>query len=132
MKLPKKALSPAINDPGTAFSVLNLITRLLIENYDLQNKDKAYSYDRIGLQEINTSDFITQSIDAIARDGALNIEVALRVQKTLFAIYKNSKNKILKETSKTQAKNAMDRSLSVLLSDFDKTRLKEKYIKFFE
>lgn len=128
----QKALSPAINDPGTAFSVLNLITRLLIENYDLQNKDKAYSYDRIGLQEINTSDFITQSIDAIARDGALNIEVALRVQKTLFAIYKNSKNKILKETSKTQAKNAMDRILSVLLSDFDKTRLKEKYIKFFE
>ncbi|QCD51765.1 putative protein (DUF2254 domain) [Campylobacter sp. RM16192] len=100
----QKALSPAINDPGTAFSVLNLITRLLIENYDSQNKDKAYSYDRIGLQEINTGDFITQSIDAIARDEASNVEVALRVQKTLFAIYKNSENEILKEVSKIQAK----------------------------
>lgn len=127
----QRALSPAVNDPGTAFSVLNLITRLLLEDTLDASKDKAYIYDRIGIKDIDTSDFITQSIDAIARDGAANVEVALRVQKTLFAIYKNSGSKILKETAKAQAKIALDRSLSLLVSEFDKSRLSDKYNLFF-
>lgn len=127
----QRALFPAVNDPGTAFSVLNLIARLLLDESVLQDKDKAYIYDRIGVKDLDISDFITQSIDAIARDGASNVEVALRVQKTLFAVYKNSEDEILKSVSKAQAKTALDRSLSVLVSDFDKARLSKKYGEFF-
>lgn len=127
----QRALSPAINDPGTAFSVLNLMARLLLDDSNSKDHDKAYVYDRIGVKDLDVSDFITQSIDAIARDGASNVEVALRVQKTLFAIYKNSGSKILKETAKAQAKIALDRSLSLLVSEFDKSRLIDKYNLFF-
>lgn len=127
----QRALSPAVNDPGTAFSVLNLITKLLLEDLGLKDDNKAYIYNRIGIKQIDKSDFITQSIDAIARDAAANIEVALRIQKTLFAVYKNSDDEILKTASKTQAKTALDRSLSVFVSDFDKNRLSRKYNELF-
>ena len=88
----QRALSPAVNDPGTAIAVINTLTRVLIDarpNGASDNEgagDAPPEFDRLTMPELDEGDFITQSFEAIARDGAGIFEVQVRMQKVLAAI----------------------------------------------
>ena len=88
----QRALSPAVNDPGTAIAVMNTLARVLIDarpgsaSEDEQAGDVPPDFDRLTMPELDESDFVTQSFDAIARDGAAIFEVQARMQKVLAAI----------------------------------------------
>lgn len=127
----QKALSPAINDPGTAFGALNFILQLLVNHTDCLDPKKAYMHDSIGIKDIDESEFITQSIDAISRDAATNVEVGLRIQNTLYGIFKNSYKKSLQEVAKSQAKISLKRAINSLVDEIDKQRLINKHHELF-
>ncbi len=80
-----RALSPAVNDPGTAIYILGVFVRLFalwcapIKDSDL----RACVYDRVEVPELSIADMFDDAFTAIARDGAGAIEVAGRLQKTL-------------------------------------------------
>ena len=78
-EIASKALSPGINDPGTALDILVRATRLLEAwaHRDRRRRDKP-AYDRIHAPEIATGDLFDDAFDAIERDGAGLVEVALR------------------------------------------------------
>ena len=80
-----RALSPAVNDPGTAISVLGTLTRLFaLWREAAQTEDLAEAkFDRIEVPEISVRDMFDDAFTAIARDGASTVEVAVRLQKTL-------------------------------------------------
>mgnify|MGYP003671667537 CR=1 FL=1 len=80
-----RALSPAINDPGTAINVLGVMLRLFIlwVNPEKACKAEKPKYDRIAAPEISLKDMFDDAFTAIARDGAGVVEVSLRLQKTL-------------------------------------------------
>lgn len=79
----QRALSPAVNDPGTALTVINNLTMLLTDT-EAEPQDTAYPHLSIG--SANYTDLIRQPFDPIARDGAGNCEIQIRLAKALGAI----------------------------------------------
>ncbi len=83
-----KALSPGINDPGTAINVIGTLVRLFtlwqspLEKAELQK----IIHDRVSVPELRTEDLFDDAFTAIARDGAGMVEVAIQLQKALGAL----------------------------------------------
>ena len=78
-----RALSPGINDPGTAIALLGSLARLFILWAEPCEDPKPPEYDRVEVPELSTRDMFDDAFTAIARDGAGAIEVVVRLQKVL-------------------------------------------------
>lgn len=74
-----RALSPGINDPGTAIGVLGSLHRLFA---GLARKEaaEAPTCDRVAVPALALDELFDDAFNAIARDGAGIVEVALRLQ----------------------------------------------------
>jgi uncharacterized membrane protein len=82
-EIASRALSPAVNDPGTAIDIIGALVRLLYNwaNVANQNEQSVVEFDRVAVPEIMLDDMFDDAFNAIARDGAGTIEVMLRLQK---------------------------------------------------
>lgn len=80
-----RALSPGINDPGTAIDVIGTLVRLfaLWNEPAKADKDAGPKYDRVEVPALAIGDMFDDAFTAIARDGAGTVEVAVRLQKAL-------------------------------------------------
>ena len=80
-----RALSPAVNDPGTAVYILGVFVRLLAQwcEPDAEGETQACEHDRVEVPQISIQDMFDDAFTAIARDGAGAVEVAGRLQKSL-------------------------------------------------
>ena len=82
-----RALSPAVNDPGTAIDIIGTLVRLF--SYwagDPETPDDAPIYDRVEVPAMRARDMFDDAFTAIARDGAACVEVGVRLQKALTAL----------------------------------------------
>ncbi len=88
-EIASRALSPGINDPGTAVSIINSYVRLFHLWFKKNDYDTSpdVKYTRIEVPEIEASDIFEDAFRPISRDGASNIEVMIRMQKALTSIY---------------------------------------------
>ncbi|WP_051559773.1 DUF2254 domain-containing protein [Marinobacterium jannaschii] len=87
-EIASRALSPAVNDPGTAIDVIGSLVRLFTL-WARTAPDSAVSdtyYDRIEIAELSIDDMFEDAFSAIARDGASMLEVAIRLQKGLYSL----------------------------------------------
>lgn len=87
-EIASRALSPAVNDPGTAIDIIGTLLRMFViwtDNYE-EVDSEAVEFNRIAVPELSASDMMDDAFNAIARDGAGTIEVALRLQKTFEAL----------------------------------------------
>ncbi len=113
-----RALSPAVNDPGTAISIIGTLLRLFAQWNETADVDQSARFDRIEAPEILTGDMFDDAFVAIARDGAGVVEVAVRLQKalrTLAAIGGPS----MREAAEHHARMALKRAESALDMDED-------------
>ena len=80
-----RALSPAVNDPGTAIDIIGTLVRLFVlwNESDAKEDGQAPKYDRVEVPKIAEADLFDDAFTAIARDGAGTVEVAVRLQKAL-------------------------------------------------
>lgn len=80
-----RALSPAVNDPGTAIDVIGVLVRLLIEWGTPRETERGHAvlYDRISVPPLSEEDMFDDAFTAIARDGASAVEVILRLLRAL-------------------------------------------------
>lgn len=76
-----RALSPAVNDPGTAIDVIGVFVRLFTEWTAPRPVDQRneVTYDRISVPALDESDLFDDAFTALERDGAPAIEVVLRL-----------------------------------------------------
>lgn len=83
-----RALSPAINDPGTAIAILGRQLAVLTRWADVTQQPAACEvlFDRIYVPPLKASELLRDCFTPIARDGAGAVEVMLRLQKTLAAL----------------------------------------------
>jgi len=81
-----RALSPGINDPGTAIDIVGRLTRVLAQLAQPPSDLKPQCYDRIVVPMLVPDDLFDDAFSVIARDGAGAIEVAIRLQKALNAL----------------------------------------------
>lgn len=125
-EIASRALSPAVNDPGTAIQIIGSHIRLFCSwNTDqkLTNSKKEF-YDRIAVPEIVISDLFEDAFRPIARDGAANIEVMIRLQKS-FQILSKSTNPHIQSSSLHHSYQAFERAKIALKLDADLLLLKE-------
>ncbi len=80
-----KALSPAVNDPGTAIDVVGSFVRLFAEwaKPAKNGKPPACHYDRVFIPAISVHDMFDDAFWSLARDGAGSVEVMSRLLKAL-------------------------------------------------
>ncbi|SIO54168.1 Uncharacterized membrane protein [Rhodovulum sp. ES.010] len=75
-EIASRALSPGLNDPGTAIDVISRLERLLAE---CDPPDDEVRYPALWAPSISSDDLVEDAFDAIARDGAGMIEVMRRL-----------------------------------------------------
>ncbi len=87
-EIASKALSPGINDPGTAIQIIGSLERLFFlwnESFENDQKNETL-YDCLTVPRISMIDFFDDAFRPVSRDGAGNIEVMLRLQKVFKSI----------------------------------------------
>ncbi len=84
-----RALSPGVNDPGTAITVLPHQMELIHE-WTLRRKERGQSstehkcrYSQVWVPPIEADDLVLDAFGPIARDGAGMVEVVIRLLKAL-------------------------------------------------
>ncbi|WP_373356760.1 DUF2254 domain-containing protein [Pseudoroseicyclus sp. CXY001] len=78
-----KALSPGINDSGTAIDVITRVGRILSSFEREEAHTGAPTYPRLHVPALDPEDLVSDGFGAIARDGADRLEVQLRLQDVL-------------------------------------------------
>lgn len=78
-----KALSPGINDPGTAIGVIGTLVRLFVLWQEPTGPEDLETeiYDRVAVPLLRLDDMFEDAFAAIARDGSGTIEVVVRLLK---------------------------------------------------
>lgn len=80
-EIASRALSAAVNDPGTAIDIIGSFVRLFSLWARVDKDDLEVKYDRVFVPELSLRDMFDDAFNVIARDGAATIEVGLRLQK---------------------------------------------------
>lgn len=81
-----RALSPGVNDPGTAIGILAVQQRLLTLWAEAATDAAAPSLNRVAAEAVSASDLFEDAFAPLLRDGAGMVEVGLRLQKALAAL----------------------------------------------
>ena len=116
-----RALSPGINDPGTALDVIARQTRLL--TLWSQGRDTAeVEYPRLHMVPLSDADLFEDAFMLLARDGAHMIEIQLRLQKSLQAL-QTLGSPVFKAAAHAQARSAAERALDGMKAPCDLRRL---------
>lgn len=87
-EIASRALSPAINDPGTAIVVTGTFVRLFVlwNEYGKADDVSRVEFDRVAVPELSMADMFDDAFTGIARDGASSVEVVVRLLKALEAL----------------------------------------------
>jgi uncharacterized membrane protein len=113
-----RALSPAVNDPGTAIDIIGTFVRLFadwVEPLEEEN-DEEIRYERITVPTLSISDMFDDAFTSIARDGAGIIEVQIRLQKAFRALDALDDDRLSAAAMKHSAR-ALDRASGKLQLD---------------
>jgi uncharacterized membrane protein len=82
-----RALSPGINDPGTAIEVIGSSLRLISKIQAVLEEDRAPKWSKnLYVRPVNPEEVIDDAYGAISRDGAKMVEVGIFLQKALGSI----------------------------------------------
>jgi uncharacterized membrane protein len=84
-EIASRALSPGINDPGTAIDIIGTLVRLFVRwaQAGVETDPPEIEFDRVEIPALSPGDLFDDAFGAMARDGAGMLEVAIRLQKAL-------------------------------------------------
>ncbi len=128
----QRALSPAVNDPGTAIDVLGTVTRLLCDwaaaarhaAGDGLRPRPAPRYPRVRLRALDPCDLLDDVYAPLARDSAGMLEVAIRLHKSLATLAALG-NLALRDAARVEATRALQLADARLVLAEDRERLHE-------
>lgn len=86
-EIASRALSPAINDPGTAIDIIGTLVRVMapLAQHD-KDQEEEPRYPDVHVPAVEIADFFDDAFSGLARDGAPMVEVSIRLQKALYAL----------------------------------------------
>jgi uncharacterized membrane protein len=117
-EIASRALSPGINDPGTAISIIGSYVRIFTLWLKNENEHTTLKvkYDRIEVPEISLADMFDDAFRPIARDGAGNLEVMLQLQKAFKSVHFIASPEV-KEILHSHSRQAYERAKYANYSD---------------
>lgn len=121
-EIASRALSQAVNDPGTAIDVISRAIRVLAV-CDEQPDDIQVMYPRLFVTPVRLEDLFDDLFVPIARDGASIVEVGLRLQKA-FITLSGFRSADFKAIALQHSKSALKRAeaTSIIEEDLNKLR----------
>jgi uncharacterized membrane protein len=119
-----RALSPAVNDPGTAIAVIGSQVRLLSEWADATRRSPDCEYPDVTVPPLRAGDLLEDGFTPIARDGAGIFEVGVRLQKALGALARLG-NAELREAALFHSRLALEQAEQKLGTRFHLDRLRK-------
>ena len=123
-EIASRALSRAINDPGTAIDVLGRAVRVLaIWSTPPEPAEDDVRYPQVYVPGIDVADLFDDLFTPIARDGAALVEVGIRLQKALLALARSGDARFVR-CAQHQSQLALQRALAVLVIEHDKQLLR--------
>ncbi|PMC17349.1 DUF2254 domain-containing protein [Oligella urethralis] len=128
----QRALSPAVNDPGTAIQVMYDLMSLLIEEVETDEAQASDSgFDRLSIVAIDYQEWLVDAFLPLMRDGGHMLEVNLVMQKVLAGIAQHAPESGVRHAAKEVAEVALERAEKALVFDADRQRLREKHERLF-
>jgi uncharacterized membrane protein len=121
-EIASRALSPAVNDPGTAIDIIGRATRVLLVAAKARAVRKEAACPAVRVPALAPDDLFDDAFLPIARDGAGMIEVQLRLQKALEALAR-TEDKPFREAALSLSRQALDYGLGALTSEAERKRL---------
>lgn len=118
-----RALSPAVNDPGTAIAVLGIQTRLMDEWQRHISSENEVEYENVEVNPLDPNDLLDDAFTAISRDGAAFFEVGTRIQKSL-AILANCGNESIAKAARRHSSLALEQAMNSLPTDYHRKIIK--------
>lgn len=126
-EIASRALSPGINDPGTAIGVIAVQQRLLTLWHDLHQEApeaEQVNCPRVMAPAVSTIDLFEDLFGPLTRDGAETVEVGIRLLKTL-ATLASFKDDTYGAAARQIASAALGQAEEALVLERDKARLRE-------
>jgi len=120
-EIASRALSPAVNDPGTAIEVLEAGTRVLAAILRYEPKSEHASSPGIDMPPFSFPDLLEDLYRPISRDGAGIVEVGIRLQKSLVSL--RAIEPLSATDCRREADDALNRARAGLSSSADRERL---------
>jgi len=127
-EIASRALSPAVNDPGTAIDVIGRSVRILAEwrrvgeQAAAERGGEAVRHPRLWVPPLNEAEFFDDLFNPIARDGASLVEVQIRLQKALAALAELG----FPEPARRHGRLALVRAEAALVAEEDKANLRQR------
>ncbi len=119
-EIASKAMSPAINDPGTGIDIIGTFVRLFTAWAAKPESDDPppITYDRVHVPELSLNDLFDDAFNAVSRDGAGMLEVATRLQKAFQSLAATG-NPDMKKVAIEHARRALSHSEQALKNPFE-------------
>lgn len=114
-----KALSPGVNDAGTAIDVITRIGRILSDYKDETQSTPDEVLEYLYVRPLDPSDLLQDGFRALSRDGAGTLEVQVRLQQTLFGLTRHP-DKGLCNAAREMARVELQRALSAMTFEQDR------------
>lgn len=118
-EIASKALSPAMNDPGTAIDVISRAVRILSRLGDREGGNVAVECPRVWVPPITAHECFNDIFAPIARDGAGVIEVQLMLQNAYYALSVHAPL-VLAHAARQHSKTALVRAQGTLVLEEEK------------
>ncbi|WP_313613711.1 DUF2254 domain-containing protein [Agrobacterium sp.] len=122
-EIASRALSPAVNDPGTAIDVISRSIRVLAV-WDEQRDAVEMQYPRLYVTAIKLEDLFDDLFLPIARDGASILEVGMRLQKA-FITLSGFGDPEFKTVAGRHSKLAVTRAAATAMIDEDLDKIRQ-------
>lgn len=125
-----RALSPAINDPGTCIDIIGTVVRLFVGWSEAQVKhagEAEIKYPRVHMQAMQEADMYDDVFPSIAREGAHMREIGIKLQKA-FAALALSKHRPMSIPARQHAEDALARAMSAMTFEMDRESLRQSAI----
>ncbi len=126
-EIASKALSPGINDPGTAIDIITRVGRIL-SSYsseavdDNEAREDGPELDRLWVPPLMPADLLDDGFGTLTRDGAQLYEVQFRLQATLAGLMRHP-DKGLRAAAFDYAETALRRAIEAMDFAPDRERL---------
>lgn len=126
-EIASRALSPAVNDPGTAIDIIGTGVRVLMPWVcTKEGAQHEVRYPHVFVPRLETSELFEAIFNPIARDGAGMIEVGIHLQKALGSLAAAG-GSMCQEAARKYSHQSFDRAKKSLVIEEDVARL-SKYL----
>ncbi|WP_230583965.1 DUF2254 family protein, partial [Xanthomonas arboricola] len=124
-EIAQRAMSPAVNDPGTCINVIATCVRLLCFWAQQSNGEELQErrHERVHASQLDVRDMFEDVFTPLARDAAGSLGVNIRLQKA-FAALAQSNDEAVRHAARFHSQQALERALLALNFEADRQSLR--------